>query len=264
MMPWDDGGTWDSGFWDSTAPQPLSSTIQPKRSKMPKSDYVKGADDLFSAQLQQFKTNIGAYATLLNVTPAEVTAQAADADYFAYQLACQDIALAYAQQCTAWKRLMRNGGTPPVSGAPAMPEWPDPVPAVAPGIEPRFRALAQRMRKQTAWNDGIGETLGIQGDEQSPPDYATLRPVIDAKKMGNRVEIEWGWQGNRAFLYGIRTEVDRGDGVWRLLATDTTPGYNDTETFPSAPTKWKYRAIFLVSDHEQVGEWSQTAEVTLG
>lgn len=263
MTPWDEGA-WDSGFWDYDAAPPLPPTIQPKRSKMPKSAYIKRPDDQFSAQLQQFKTNIGAYATLLNVTPAEVTAQTADADYFAYELACQDIALAYAQQCTAWKKLVRSGGTPPASGAPAMPTWPEPIAAVAPGIEPRFRALAQRITKQSAYNDGIGEALGIVGDEQSAPNLSTVRPVIDAAISGNHVELEWGWQGNRAFLGGVRLEVDRGDGTWRLLATDTTPGYNDTETFPATPTKWKYRAIYFVGDFEQVGEWSQTAEVMVG
>lgn len=93
--------------------------------------------------------------------------------------------------------------------------------------------------------------------------WGTVRPVIDAAKSGNRVEIEWGWQGNRAFLQGIRLEVDRGDGVFRLLTIDTTPGYNDTEPFPAMSTKWKYRAIYLVDD-QPVGEWSQVAEVTVG
>lgn len=262
MLPWDEG-TWDSGSWDSDAATPLSTTIKPKQRKMPKSAYIKRPDDAFSAQLQQFKTNIGSYATLLNVTTGEVTAQAADADYFAYQLACQDIALAYAQQCTAWKEIIRTGGTPPASGAPAMPTWPTSVPVVAPGVEPRFRALVQRIRKQGAYNDGIGETLGIVGDEQSAPDLGTVRPVIDAAKSGTHVEVEWGWQGNRAFLQGVRIEVDRGDGVWRLLTIDTTPGYSDTEPFPATPTRWKYRAIYLVDD-QPVGEWSQTAEVTVG
>ncbi|MEQ1862596.1 MAG: hypothetical protein ABMA13_21965 [Chthoniobacteraceae bacterium] len=91
----------------------------------------------------------------------------------------------------------------------------------------------------------------------------TVKPVIDAAKSGNHVEIDWGWQGNRAFLQGIRIEVDRGDGIWRLLTIDTTPGYNDTEALPATTTKWKYRAIYLVDD-QQVGEWSQTAEATVG
>ncbi|MEQ1862595.1 MAG: hypothetical protein ABMA13_21960 [Chthoniobacteraceae bacterium] len=147
-MPWDEG-TYDSGFWDSDAAQPLSTTTtKPKKHTMPKGPYIKLNDEAFSAQLLQFKNNIGAYATLLNVTAPEVTAQAADADYFAYQLACHDIALSYAQQCTAWKTLIRKGGTPPASGAPAMPTWPAPVAAVAPGVEPRLRALVQKRRSR--------------------------------------------------------------------------------------------------------------------
>ena len=262
-MPWDEG-TWDSGFWDSDAATPLPSTTKPRKKTMPKSDYIKRPDDAFSAQLQQFKNNIGAYATLLGVTPGEVTAQAADADYFAHELACQDIALAYSQQCTAWKELLRGGGTSSASGAPAMPTWPDPVPAVAPGIEPRFRALVQKIKKQSAYNAGIGETLGIEGEAQSGPDMSTFRPVIDAAVAGSRVEIEWGWQGQRAFLSACEIHVDRGDGQgWRLLTIDTTPGYTDTQSFPATPTKWSYRAIYRMGDG-QVGQWSQVAEVTGG
>ncbi|MEO6873003.1 MAG: hypothetical protein ABI233_12410 [Chthoniobacterales bacterium] len=58
---------------------------------MAKSSYLSTTDDRFAHQLQTFENAIGAYATGLGVTPAEVTAQAADADYFGYILQCQEI-----------------------------------------------------------------------------------------------------------------------------------------------------------------------------
>src|SRR5438034_1360522 len=86
-------------------------TQKRKRNTMPKSDYIHQNEDAFSAQLKTFKTNIGGYATTLGVTPAQVAGQAADSDYFAYVLACQATMRNGSQQWTAWKDLVRGGGT---------------------------------------------------------------------------------------------------------------------------------------------------------
>jgi hypothetical protein len=231
---------------------------------MPKSSYLQGPDAEFSTQLLTFKNNLGPYAATLGVSAAQATAQAADADYFAYELACQQIAQNLAQQWTAWKDLSRDGGTPPPAGMPQPPVFPAAVAAVAPGIEARFRALVQQIKKHANYNEAIGQTLGIEGSEQTGPDLTTLRPVIDAAVAGNRVEIDWGWQGNRAFLDACEIQVDRADGKgWVLLTIDTTPSYTDTQAFPSVPTKWSYRAIYRLAD-AQVGQWSQIAEVMVG
>ena len=229
---------------------------------MPKSDYISQNDGVFSTQLQTFKTNIGAYAATVGVTPAQVTAQAADADYFEFVYACQQSIQNSAQQWTSWKKLVRSGGTPPASGAPVVPGFPPAVPAVGLGIELRFRALVKQLKAHAAYNEAIGEALGIEGTEQTGPDLATLRPVIDALISGNRVEVDWGWQGNRAFLDMCEIQVDRGAG-FVLLAYDTTPGYTDTQPLPATPTKWTYRAIYRVGD-AQVGQWSQSATITVG
>jgi hypothetical protein len=69
---------------------------------------VKTADVEFGSQLTTFKDNIGSYSTL-GVTPAQVTAQAADADYFNYVLECQAVIQNDALEWTAWKRLARRG-----------------------------------------------------------------------------------------------------------------------------------------------------------
>jgi len=58
--------------------------------------------------------------------------------------------------------------------------------------------------------------------------------------------------------------VDCADGRgWVVLTFDTTPGYLDTTPFPVALTKWKYRAIYLVDDH-QVCQWRAEASVNVG
>lgn len=240
--------------------------VKPKRKHtMPKSAHIKGSDAAFAAQLKTFKNNIGDHATTLGLTPAEVTAQANDCDYFNYVLDCQDACSKCSQQWTAWKDIIRDGGAPPATGGPAEAPMPTPVAAVAPGVEKRFRDLVKRIKAHPAYNPAIGEALGIEGDEQSGPDFATFKPEYDVVFLGGVVVVRWTWQGQSAFLRGIEIQVDRGDGQgFRLLTVDTTPGYNDTHPLPATPTVWKYRAIFQGKDDQRVGQWSDEKTITVG
>jgi uncharacterized protein YaiE (UPF0345 family) len=230
---------------------------------MPKGNFIQGNDNAFAAQLKTFKINIPAYAATLGVAPAQVTAQAADADYMNYVLGGLDVMQNGAQQWTAWKDLTRDGGVPPATGLPVAPVFPTAVPAVAPGVEARFRALVKQIKANANYNASIGQALGIEGAHQTPPDLTSLQPVIDVALSGNQVLVDWGWGGNAAFLDLCEIQVDRGDGKgFGLLAFDTTPGYTDTTPLPAAPVKWTYRAIYRVGDN-QVGVWSNPVSVTV-
>jgi hypothetical protein len=230
---------------------------------MPKNNYIQSNDNAFSAQLKTCKNNIGDYATILGLSAAQVTSQAADSDYLEYVLQCMALMQNSAQQWTVWKDIIRDGGTPPPTGAPVLPTLPAAVPAVAPGIEVRFRALVKSIKANANYNVSIGDALGIEGAQQTPPDYITLQPVIQVDISGNRVEVDWGWQGYSAYLDQCELQVDRGDGKgFVLLAYDTTPGYVDTAPFPATPTKWTYKAIYRVDD-AQVGQWSNPVTLTV-
>ena len=248
---------------------PLAGTLpsQPKKRNkhpMPKSDYISQNDDQFAAQLDAFKTGISPYATQVGVSPAQITSQAADAAYLGYVVACQGMMQGASQQWTAWKNLVRGGGTPPATGAPMAPMFPAAVPAVALGIEVRFRALVKQIKAHANYNPAIGEALGIEGAVHGAPALTTLQAVLTALLTGNAVLIGWGWQGFGAFLDMLEIQVDRGDGKgWVMLAFDTTPDYTDTHPLPATPAKWKYRGIYRVAD-AQVGIWSNTVEITVG
>lgn len=230
---------------------------------MAKADFLASNDDAFSAQMQTFKTAIAAHAAALGVAPAQVAAQAADADRFTYELACLAIMRNGAQQWTAWKALSRVGGAAPTSGAPVAPVFPAAVPSVAPGIEGRFRALVKQIKAHANYNPAIGAALGIEGAAQNAPDLASLRPEIEARANGNRVEVAWGWGGHSAHLDMLELQVDRGDGRgFALLAFDTTPGYVDTQSFPATPARWTYKAIYHVGD-AAVGHWSLPVSVVV-
>jgi hypothetical protein len=229
---------------------------------MPKSSSINPADEAFGAQLQTFKNAIGGYATTLGLSPAAVTAQADDADYYSATLQNQQIMLAGSRQWTAWKDLIRYGGDLPPSGAPVAPALSIPLASVAPGVEVRFRALVKQIKAHPSYNEAMGLALGIEGSQQTGPDYATVQPNITATITGTHVEIGWNWGGYANFLDQLELEVDRGQG-FVLLAIDTTPGYTDNQPFPAAPTKWTYRAIYRLGD-SRVGQWSKPVSVTVG
>lgn len=231
---------------------------------MPKMDYIEKSVIAFAAQLLTFKNNIGPYATALGVTPAQITAQAADADYFNYVVTCQATMAGCAQQWTAWRELLRSGGTPPPDGVPQPPVLPTTVAAVGLGVEIRFRALVQQIKTHPGYNPGIGQILGVEGAEITGPNLNTIQPDFDVATRGGEVRINWTWMGFVDFLDAIEIQVDRGDGKgFVFLTIDSTPGYVDTEPFPAAPVKWTYRAIFRVGD-KRVGVWSKPVVVTVG
>lgn len=231
---------------------------------MAKSDYIEPNEDAFNAQLQTFKNGIGGYSALFSLTSAQLAAQAADAAYLDFILKGLAVMANGAQQWTAWRNIERTGGTQPASGAPVAPMFPAAVPAVAPGIETRFRALVQLIKANPNYNEAIGQALGIEGSQQTGPDLTTIQPIIDAFISGNHVTVKWGWGGNRAYLDICELQVDRNDTKgFGLLTYDTTPGYTDTQTFPAAPVIWTYRAIYRVGDHP-VGHWSHTVSVMVG
>jgi len=231
---------------------------------MSKSTYLKASDIQFAAQLNLFKNNIGNYIAELGLLPPQTIGQAADANYFTYVLQCQELIQTGSQQWTSWKNLMRAGGTPPPTGAPVFPVFPVVVPSVEPGIEQRFRMLAQQIKNNSNYNEGIGIALGIEGPQQTPPDLSTIQPVLATTISGNQVYVDWGWQGYSIYLDQCELQVDRGDGKgFILLAYDTTPGYTDTQPFPTPPAKWTYRAIYCVAD-SQVGQWSLSVNIVVG
>jgi hypothetical protein len=212
--------------------------------------------------LVTFKDAIGAYSALLGLSPAQVTGQAEDSDYFAYVIAGSTVMHNGSRQWADWKKLTRDGGAQPPSGAPVAPALPAAVTATAAGIEGRFRALVRLVKASPAYNSAIGKALGIEGSEQSGPDLTTIAPDLTATLSGGQVQVGWGWQGYGSKLDMIEILVDRGNG-FVPLAYDTTPGYTDTAPFPAAPAKWTYKAIYRKGD-SQVGQWSNEVSLTVG
>jgi hypothetical protein len=110
--------------------------------------------------------------------------------------------------------------------------------------------------KELAWQPLDSELLATR--YMSPAaaivgNRATCHHREDQRRAGGNRR---GWQGNRAALDMSATQINRDDGEGFVLLTyDTTPGYVDTQPFPTAPAKWIYKAIYRVGD-APVGIWS--------
>jgi hypothetical protein len=236
-----------------------------KRKQMPKGDRIKRTERDLSNQMLQFRDAIGTYATLLNVSAGQISAQAADAVRYKWELDVASQCAQTSQQWTVWKQITRDGGAFPSVGAPVELAWPSPEPpAVAPGVEGRFRELVQHCANHPNCNPGIEAALGIEASEISGPDFGTFGPLLKLKVDASGVLVGWGWQGFRAFLGSCEIHVDRGDGQgFKMLTIDTTPNYLDTHALPATPTKWTYKAVYRLGD-TRVGQWSAPVSVNVG
>ena len=102
------------------------------------------------------------------------------------------------------------------------------------------------------------------GAEQVMSNLGSLQPELKAIVSGQKVTIDWSWQGHAETVDMIEIHVDRNDGKgFVFLANDTTPGYTDTAPWPTNLIKWKYKAIYHRGD-QSVGQWSLDLPVTVG
>ncbi|MGL4400724.1 MAG: hypothetical protein ACRCXD_12705 [Luteolibacter sp.] len=213
------------------------------------------------------QSKIATYYTPLDITPARQAKLTLTLDWLQWTWGTflpsrrQD-----APAATAWRNQLATGTSD--TGTAVSP----PVPATLtpPAGTPYFGMLIWlfeeigRWKSAEGYTDTIGQSLGIIGATQAGPDLVTIQPAITATASGGTVRIAWGWQGYSAFLDLCELCVDRADGKnFVPLAYDTTPNYEDTAPYPAAPTRWTYRAIYRVGDH-QVGQWSADVSVTVG
>ncbi len=225
-------------------------------------NYFLPSDDSGKADLlEHFAAKLPQYAALLEISAADVAAAQADAANFRYDLQAQQRSQAYAQQWTAHKNLLRDGGADSASPPPAL-VLPTPAPApVAPGIIPRFTATATRIKNHKKYTPAIGLDLGIVGAEQVV-DSSAWKPVLGIKTEAGRPTVAWTKGGADA----LEIWADRGDGAgFAFLAIDLKPDYPDTHPLPApgASAVWKYRAIYRLND-AQAGQWSDVISVTVG
>ena len=121
-------------------------------------------------------------------------------------------------------------------------------------------SLVNRIKSHAAYTTADGEALKIEGAEQTGPDPETTKPVIKVVLVsGGQKEVQWKKLGFTA----LKIEVDRGNGQFVYLATDTEPHYIDTVSLPPGTAAvWRYRAIYLDGD-QLFGQWSDVVSIAV-
>jgi len=202
--------------------------------------------------LNHFAGELPTHAVTVGIAPAEVTSVQNDAAYFAHVMGAQSAFLSAGQQWSAFKNKARNGTGASMGPMPVAPTLPAAPVAVAPGIFTRLTKLVVRIKAHPGYTDSIGQALDIIGAEQVvDPDL--LKPVLKTELRAGHPWVLWV----KGVATALEIWVDRGNGTFVYLATDTEPDYGDTAPLP-APGQtalWKYKAIYRLGD-EQVGQWS--------
>lgn len=263
----------DPGY--TPPPATLSIRNRQRASKMKHNSYYPTNTPEQLLWLANFFNKLPVHAATLGLSTATVNAAIADARWLIYLLGSFHPGVkSWAKSVTDFIREAKTGDVDAVMILPGFAQPPLPpadteagLPAVVPvlpGALRRIFSLVQVIQEAPAYSDSIATDLGTLGTEDAAPEFNTLQPVIKAVVRPDGVFIDWGWGGHRDYLDQCEIHVDRGDGQgWRLLTFDTTPGYLDTHTRPAALTKWKYRAIYRVSD-AQAGLWSAETDAVVG
>ncbi|MFH0889063.1 MAG: hypothetical protein V1871_07650 [Planctomycetota bacterium] len=223
--------------------------------------FIPDSDAAKANFLDNLALKLTGYATALGITPVEVTSVTNDATMFNYIIDMQEAYKTVKQNISKYKDYLRDGpvGTPlgPLPVAPTLPPAPT---LVAEAIFTRIRNLAARIKANPVYNQGIGEDLGIVGDEQVI-DIPNLKPLLKSRLDAGRPLIIW----SKDPADSIDIYVDRKDGQgFVFLATDTQPDYLDTFPVPAgvASQVWDYKAIYRIGD-SQVGKFSDPIQVTV-
>ncbi len=226
---------------------------------MAKNYYLPSDDSGKADLLDQFAAKLPKYSAALEISASDLASAQADVAAFRYAIKAQQQMQTNAQQWTAYKNLLRDGG-PAGAAMPAVPALPTPAPAaVAPGIIDRFTALVVRLKNHKNYTDAIGQDLGVVGAEQVV-EPNSWKPMLRSQIQAGRPTVQW----TKGDASALELWVDRGDG-FTFLAIDTHPPYQDTAPLPAlgASAVWKYKAIYRLHD-EQVGQWSDVLSVTVG
>jgi hypothetical protein len=117
------------------------------------------------------------------------------------------------------------------------------------GSQANARKLAQRIKKSTGYTTVIGNTLQLEGAEDST-DMTQEAPVLDAEAQSAGV-VEIGF--NKLDAEGVHIYSQRdGDAGFTLLASETHSPYVDNRPLLAAgkPETRQYKAVFFLGKSE--------------
>ncbi len=228
---------------------------------MTKTPTIPTTDAGKRALLQHLNSQLTIYATILEISAADLAQVKVGFDWFDYCLKLEDAAQNYTDGIYAFKRVLRDGPKSTAVNLPA-PLVITTAPTSVPygDIIGFIGALIVRIKKNKNYTEAIGKALHIIAPQSHGPDTATLQPELTVDFKGGHPVLHWKHNGTDA----LELEADYGTGTFSLLTIKMSPSFEDTTPLPPLDTAalWKYRGIYRLHD-KQVGQWSKVLDVSV-
>jgi hypothetical protein len=272
LMPtWNSGAQWSAGsLWGPSSPtSPVYTNPKKKQRTMKRQPYYPRQQADQPEWHHNFLSKLPNYATVLELSPAQLTAALADNLTLEYAVGpwitnVRD----YAPACTAALEVLA-GGTGggefvfPLFILPPPPTLPVGADPVIPGALDRTFNLVKGIKSKPGYTLAIGIDLGIVGEEAAT-EYT--RPSFTLKLEGvgpagcNCVKLRHKKYGH----YAVAIYSKRGTGDWELLAISRETPYLDERALlvPGQPEIRQYKMRFWDSGSEN-GDWTDVATATV-
>ena len=211
--------------------------------------------------LQHLSVQLPNYATLLEISAADMDQVQSGSDWFDYSLKVEQAAQRYTDGNYGFKRVLRDGPKSAAINPPA------PLVVITPPTSLPYAdivgflgSLIVRIKKQKNYTETIGKSLHIIPAQTPSPDPALLQPELTFDYNGGHPVLYWYHNGTDALVI----EADYGTGAFGLVTIQMSTSFEDSSPLPLSGTValWKYRAIYRIRD-AQVGQWSKVLEVSV-
>ncbi len=226
---------------------------------MPKNAFMPRDDSGKANLLEHLAATLPRYASILNISDADLATLNADSAGFGYTLRRHLEARSNSHNWTARKNHVRDGGNGNIDWPAATNVSNETPPVVTPGVIPRLSTLVASIKSHKNYTEEIGQDLRLVGASHVV-DVDTWKPVLKAQnKVGHPV---LGW--NKGDTSALEILADRNDGkgfVFFTISTEVTA--TDNAPLPDSASIWKYKAIYRLRDL-QVGQWSDVLSIPVG
>ena len=213
--------------------------------------------------LNTFAARLPNYAAMFNIQAADVAAVTAMSLIYAFIIGLITQSRQYTEDLTKFKDRLSFSPSGTTLG---------PLPVQTPGVAPALTEagiftfiggiVTGIKSKKSVYTEGIGENLGIIGDETIfiADDYL---PILTGKAMPGSVKISFEKNGVEAMSIYSHPVGSTDPDAWEHLANDHHSPYHDTRALAVAgkPEVREYRARGVLGDVE-IGQWSAVIKVT--
>jgi hypothetical protein len=235
------------------------SIFKAKHQKMKHQYYLPHGDLDRLEWMNNFAQKLPGYATLLGLTPGQISALLADADMLAIVILLLAPFRDFVQNLTGYKKALMNGSAAPIGDIPAVPVI-NPHTAVAAGVFVRVAALVRIIKASPNYNDDtIGKDLGTVGSEVDI-NYGDLKP--EPKLILKNEHAYVTWAHNHTEATDVYADYDDGVGM-HFVARIVKSHYLDPH-IPAANTSKVFKfKLHYVLDNEPIGEESEIVSITV-